>query len=66
MTEQERRAARLAAQDLEDRALTLPLGSETRQDLQQTARAYRFVARAPASRLRAVPEPPYPRGVALP
>ena len=48
--------AELAAQDLESWARQLPLGSETRRDLQQTARAYRFAARAGASAvaLRAV------------
>ena len=55
MTGQERRIAELAAQDMESWALELPHGSETRQDLQQTARAYRFVARAGAVALRAVP-----------
>ena len=58
MTARERRIAELAAQDLESWARQLPLGSETRRDLQQTARAYRFAARAGASAvaLRAVPE----------
>lgn len=56
MTRQERRIAELAAQDLESWALELPLGSETRQDLQQTARVYRFAARAGPVALRAVPE----------
>ncbi len=55
MTGQERRIAELAAQDLESWALELPLGSEIRRDLQQTARAYRFAARAGAVALRAVP-----------
>ena len=58
MTARERRIAELAAQDLDSWARELPLGSETRRDLQQTARAYRFVARAggPAGTLRAVPD----------
>lgn len=59
MTGRERRIAELAAQDLESWARELPLGSETRRDLQQTARVYRFAARASASAvgLRAVPDP---------
>ena len=59
MTGRERRIAELAAQDLESWARELPLGSETRRDLQQTARVYRFAARAGASAvaLRAVPNP---------
>ena len=58
MTGQERRIAELAAQDLESWALHLPLGSETRRDLLQTARAYRFVASPGAASvaLHAVPE----------
>lgn len=58
MTARERRIAELAAQDLESWARQLPLGSETRRDLQQTARAYRFAARAGTSAvtLRAVPD----------
>ena len=60
MTERERRVAQLAAQDLESWARELPLGSETRRDLQQTARAYRFAARAGAgagvAALQAVPD----------
>ena len=58
MTARERRIAELAAQDLESWARQLPLGSETRRDLQQTARAYRFAARAGANAvpLRAVPD----------
>ena len=58
MTGRERRVAELAAQDLESWARQLPLGSETRRDLQQTARAYRFAARVGASAvaLRAVPD----------
>lgn len=56
MTRHERRIAELAAQDLEGWALELPLGSETRRDLQQTAQAYRFAGRAGAGDLRAVPE----------
>ncbi len=56
MTGQERRIAELAASDLESWALELPLGSEVRRDLQQTARAYRFSARAGAVALQAVPE----------
>ncbi len=59
MTGRERRIAELAAQDLESWARELPLGSETRRDLQQTARAYRFAARAGAGAvtLRALPGP---------
>ena len=59
MTARERRIAELAAQDLESWARELPLGSETRRDLQQTARVYRFAARAGAGAvaLRAVPDP---------
>jgi hypothetical protein len=58
MTGRERRIAELAAQDLESWARELPLGSETRRDLQQTARVYRFAARAGAGGvpLRAVPD----------
>ena len=56
MTRRERRIAELAAQDLESWARELPLGSEIRRDLQQTARAYRFAARAGAVPLEAVPE----------
>lgn len=58
MTERERRVAELAAQDLESWARELPLGSETRRDLQQTARAYRFAARVGAggAALQAVPD----------
>ena len=56
MTGQERRIAELAANDLESWAVELPLGSEVRRDLQQTARAYRFSARAGAVALQAVPE----------
>ena len=58
MTARERRIAELAAQDLESWARELPLGSETRRDLQQTARAYRFAARVGANTaaLRAVPD----------
>ena len=55
MTDRERRIAELAAEDLEGWARELPLGSETRRDLQQTARAYRLAARGGA-RLRAVPD----------
>ena len=58
MTARERRIAELAAKDLEGWARELPIGSETRRDLQQTARAYRFAARVgdgPAQ-LRVVPE----------
>lgn len=59
MTGRERRIAELAAQDLENWARQLPLGSQTRRDLQQTARVYRFGARAGAKTvaLRAVPDP---------
>lgn len=56
MTGLERRIAELAASDLESWALELPLGSETRRDLQQSARAYRFSARVGVAALRAVPE----------
>ena len=58
MTRRERRIAQLAAMDLDSWARELPLGSEIRRDLQQTARAYRFAASvgAGAARLRAVPE----------
>ena len=58
MTARERRVAELAAKDLENWARELPLGSETRRDLQQTARAYRFAARAGANAvaLRVVPD----------
>ena len=58
MTARERRVAELAAQDLESWARELPLGSETRRDLQQTARAYRFAARVGpnAVALRVVPD----------
>ena len=76
MTGRERRIAELAAQDLESWARELPLGSETRRDLQQTARVYRFAARAGtgARALRAVPGPvaeeerlaPAPRSASLP
>ena len=55
MTRQERRIAELAAQDLEDWARELPVGSETRQDLQQYARAYRFAVRTAPPELRALP-----------
>ena len=59
MTGRERRIAELAARDLDGWARELPLGSETRLDLQRTAGAYRFIARAGADagkpRLRAVP-----------
>ena len=57
MTARERRIAELAAKDLDSWARELPIGSETRRDLQQTARAYRFAARAGAGvpTLRAVP-----------
>ena len=58
MTARERRVAEFAAQDLEGWARELPLGSQTRRDLQETARAYRFIARAGARPvpLRAVPD----------
>jgi hypothetical protein len=58
MTGRERRIAELAAQDLEAWARELPLGSETRRDLQQTARAYRLAARAGVRgiALRVVPD----------
>ena len=58
MTDRERRVAELAAKDLESWARELPFGSETRRDLQQTARAYRFAARVGESgvALRAVPD----------
>lgn len=55
MTRQERRIAELAAQNLVDWSRELALGSETRRDLQQTARAYRFAARAGPVALRALP-----------
>ena len=58
MTARERRIAELAAKDLDGWARELPIGSETRRDLQETARAYRFAARAGAGAvgLRVVPE----------
>lgn len=56
MTGDERRIAALAAQDLEGWALELPLGSETRRDLLQTARTYRLAAAADSVALRAVSE----------
>lgn len=58
MTGRERRIAELAAQDLESWARELPICSETRRDLQHTARAYRFAARAGTvgGALRAVPD----------
>ena len=58
MTGRERLIAELAAQDLESWARQLPLGSGIRRELQQTARAYRFAARAGgrAGALRAVPD----------
>ena len=66
MTARERRIAELAAQDLESWARELPVGSETRRDLQQTARVYRFAARAGAGAvaLRAVPDPGDEEGAA--
>ena len=66
MTARERRIAELAAQDLDSWARELPLGSETRRDLQQTARAYRFAARAGGNpvELRAVEEQERRAGVA--
>lgn len=57
MTARERRIAELAAQDLDSWARELPLGSETRRDLQQTARVYRFAARAGASSAALQPVP---------
>lgn len=58
MTARERRIAELPAKDLESWARELPIGSETRRDRQQTARAYRFAARVGtrAVDLRVVPE----------
>lgn len=58
MTRQERRVAELAAQDLESWALELPVGSETRRDLQHTARVYRFTARSGPPGLRLVSDSP--------
>ena len=58
MTARERRIAGLAAQDVDSWARELPLGSETRRNLRQTARGYRLAARdgASAVALRAVPD----------
>lgn len=66
MTGRERRIAELAAQDLDGWARELPVGSETRRDLEQTARVYRFAARAGAGAvaLRAVPDPGAEEGAA--
>ena len=62
MTRQERRIAELAAQDMESWALELPMGSETRRDLMNTARVYRFTARAGPPALRLVSESPAQEG----